>query len=62
MNISAVNLTFLFQLVNTALWVGIIYLIYNLVVKLPKRLKQNEEKLDRIEKRLEDISRELVDK
>ncbi|MDW7670487.1 MAG: hypothetical protein SCK57_03195 [Bacillota bacterium] len=62
MDIIALDLTFLFQLFNVALLIGIIYFVYTLAVKLPKRLKQNEDKLDRIEKELEDINRKLVDK
>ena len=61
MDIIALDLTFLFQLFNVALLIGIIYFVYTLAVKLPKRLKQNEDKLDRIEKGLEDINKILVD-
>ena len=61
MGIIALDLTLLFQLFNVALLIGIIYFVYTLAVKLPKRLKQNEDKLDRIEKGLEDINRKLVD-
>lgn len=57
MGIIALDLTLLFQLFNVALLIGIIYFVYTLAVKLPKRLKQNEDKLDRIEKGLEDINR-----
>ena len=61
MGIIALDLTLLFQLFNVALLIGIIYFVYTLAVKLPKRLKQNEDKLDRIEKGLEDINKILVD-
>lgn len=50
------NLTFFFQLLNTVIWIGIIYIIFNLAVKLPKRLKQSE---DKIEKVLEKINKKL---
>ena len=53
------NLTFFFQLLNTAIWIGIIYFIFNLVLTLPKRIKRNEEKIDRIETILEEINKKL---
>ncbi len=53
------NLTFFFQLLNTAIWIGIIYFIFNLAVKLPKRLKQSEEKIERTEKLVEEINKKL---
>jgi len=59
MGINDFNLTFFFQLLNAALWVGIIYFIFNLAVKLPKRLKQSEEKIEKIEKVLEEINKKL---
>jgi len=51
--------TIIVQLLNTALWIGIIYLIFNLVIKLPKRIKRDEEKIDRIENLLEEINKRL---
>jgi len=56
---NVLSLTFFFQLLNTAIWIGIIYFIFNLAVKLPKRLKRNEEKIERIEKVLEEINKKL---
>jgi len=56
---NVLGLTFFFQLLNTALWIGIIYFIFNLAVKLPKRLKQSEEKIEKIEKVLEEINKKL---
>jgi len=53
------NLTFFFQLLNTVIWIGIIYFIFNLAVKLPKRLKKSEEKIERIENILEEINKKL---
>ncbi|AOY76802.1 hypothetical protein [Clostridium formicaceticum] len=51
--------TLLFQLFNTLVWVGIIYLIFYLVIKLPKRIKRHEEKIKRIESMLEEINKKL---
>jgi len=56
---NVLSLTFFFQLLNTAIWIGIIYFIFNLAAKLPKRLKRNEEKIERIEKVLEEINKKL---
>ena len=53
------NFTLIFQLLNTVLWIGIIYFIFNLFIKLPKGLKRNEEKIERIESILEEINRKL---
>ena len=51
--------TLIVQLINSALWIGIIYFIFNLVLTLPKRIKRNEEKIDRIETILEEINKKL---
>ncbi len=59
MRINSFNLTFFFQLLNIALWIGIAYFIFSLVIKLPKRLKQSEEKIERIEIMLEEINKKL---
>jgi len=59
MGINVFNLTFFFQLLNTVIWIGIIYFIFNLAVKLPKRLKKSEEKIERIENILEEINKKL---
>ncbi|SDK00246.1 hypothetical protein [Natronincola ferrireducens] len=47
--------TLAFQLLNIAIWIGIIYLIFSLAVKLPKRIKKIEEKIERIESMIEKI-------
>lgn len=49
-----VNSTFLFQLFNTALLIGIIIGIPYLIIKANKRRKSIEERLDLIEKKLDD--------
>jgi len=56
---NVLNLTFFFQLLNTVIWIEIIYFIFNLAVKLPKRLKKSEEKIESIEKVLEEINKKL---
>lgn len=53
------NLTLFFQLFNTAVWIGIIYFIFNLAIKLPKRIKKNEEKIERTEKLVREINKKL---
>ncbi len=53
--------TFIFQILNIALWIGIIYFVFNLFIKLPKRIKRNEEKIERTEKLVEEINKKLED-
>ncbi|ABR48028.1 hypothetical protein Amet_1859 [Alkaliphilus metalliredigens QYMF] len=49
----------LFTVANILIWVGIAYFIFSLVVKFPKRIKRIEEKIERMEDMLEDISKKL---
>ena len=51
--------TMFFQLFSTVLWIGIIYLIYFLVFKLPRRIKRTEEKIEKIESMIEKIDNKL---
>jgi len=51
--------TFAFQILNTLLYIGIIFFIYRLVVILPRRLKRNEERIEKIESMLEKIEDKL---
>ena len=51
--------TIIFQLLNTVLWIGIIYIMYFFVFKLPKRIKITEEKIDKIESMIQRIENKL---
>lgn len=46
---------FVVQFINTALLVAILYLVYALLIKYPKRMNQ---RMERLEKRVEDIEKE----
>lgn len=54
-----INWNIIFQLLNTVLWIGIIYFIFNFAIKLPKRMKKSEERIEKIESILEEINRKL---
>lgn len=54
-----VGWTVFFQILNTLLWVGIIYFIFSLAIKLPKRIKINEEKIEKIEQLLDEIKKKI---
>ncbi|MCT4595694.1 MAG: hypothetical protein N4A57_15710 [Anaeromicrobium sp.] len=51
--------TALFQIINFLIIIGIGLAIYNVLVKLPKRLRANEEKIKRIENTMEEILRKI---
>ncbi len=51
--------TFIFQLINTLVLVGVIFMIYNFLVKVPRRIKKNDEKILEIERKLDDILRQI---
>ena len=51
--------TAIFQLLNIVFIIGIVYVVYYLVVKLPRDLKEKDAKLDNIEKTLDEISKKI---
>ncbi len=51
------NWTFIWQLFNTILWIGVIYLIFKVVIKIPKRIKENEARIDKLEKEIEEMKK-----
>ncbi|MEW9121427.1 MAG: hypothetical protein AB2421_01865 [Thermotaleaceae bacterium] len=53
------NWTIIFQLLNTGLWIAIIYFVFKLAIKLPRRIKKSEEKIERMERMLEEICKKL---
>lgn len=57
-----INFTLIFQVINTLIIVGIIYAIVHLLVKIPKRMKEKQARLDRIEYALNDINKKLDNK
>lgn len=59
--IFTMGFSFIFQLINSILIIGMIYIFYYLAFKLPKQMKMNTERLQRIERLLEDI-REKTDR
>ena len=59
--IFTMGFSFIIQLINSILIIGIIYIFYYLAFKLPKQMKMNTTRLQRIERLLEDI-REKTDR
>ena len=57
-----INFNLIFQLINTLIIVGLIYAIVRLLVKIPKRMKEKQARLDRIECALNDINEKLDNK
>ncbi|WP_192929747.1 hypothetical protein [Alkaliphilus serpentinus] len=51
--------TMFFQVINILLMIGLIYFVFYLVVKLPRRIKDNNERLEKIEKQLEEINKKI---
>lgn len=56
------NLTMVFQLLNIAIIIGIIYIIYFLAIKLPENLKERNELLKDVEKSLNEINKKIDNK
>lgn len=59
MEIAKTIFTAIFQLLNIVFIIGIVYVVYYLVVKLPRDLKEKDAKLDNIEKTLDEISKKI---
>ncbi len=53
------NGTMLFQLLNVLIWIAIIYFVVKLIVRLPKKFKNHEDRLERIKNTLEEINKKL---
>ena len=59
MEITKTIFTTVFQLLNIAFIMGIVYAVYYLAVKLPRDLGERNAKLNNIEKTLDEISKEF---
>ncbi len=59
MEIAKTIFTAIFQLLNIVFIICIVYVVYYLVVKLPRDLKEKNAKLDNIEKTLDEISKKI---
>jgi len=46
------DLSLITQIINTLLLAGVVYLLYYYMVKLPKRIKTLEAKIEKIESKL----------
>lgn len=57
-----VGWTVLFQIMNTVILIGLIYGIYYLIFRLPKKMKESKDRLDVIEKTLKEINEKLDNK
>ncbi|HZJ76408.1 MAG TPA: hypothetical protein VFC70_01750 [Oscillospiraceae bacterium] len=53
------NPTIIFQLLNIAVIIVVIYAIYYLVVKLPRNLREKNAKLSNIERTLDEINKKI---
>ncbi len=51
--------TFIFQVINLLVLVGVVCLVYNILVKTPRRIMRNDEKILEIERKLDDLSRRI---
>ena len=51
--------TVIFQIINSLLLIGIIYLFYFLIIKLPKRNKIYDERINKIEHLVGDINKKI---
>ncbi len=51
--------TVVFQLMNTVLIIGIIYIVFYLIFMLPKQMKINAKKLEQMEVMLDKINEKL---
>lgn len=54
-----VSWSIVFQLINTIFLIGIIYVIYYLIFKLPKKVKERDKKIDELERKIDTISEKL---
>lgn len=59
MRMLGTNFTIIFQLLNIAFVIGIIYVVFYLAVRLPRDLKERDAKLSNIERMLEEISKKI---
>ncbi len=59
MEIAQTAFTIIFQLLNIVFIIGKVYVVYYLVVKLPRDLKEKDAKLDNIEKMLGEIIKKI---
>ncbi|WP_156782392.1 hypothetical protein [Geosporobacter ferrireducens] len=48
-----------FQLVNSVLFIGIIYIFFYLIFILPKQMKMNAQRLEQIEVQIREINEKL---
>ena len=57
--IMELGLTLLFQIINIAIIIGIVVSIFFILIKLPKQLKKNGDRLKRIEETLDEINKKI---
>lgn len=57
-----VGWTFVFQIINTVFLIGLIFGILYLIFRLPRRIKENKERLNVMEKALKEINEKLDSK
>ena len=51
--------TLFFQFINITIIIGIVLAIFYIIIKLPKQLKKNEQRLEKIENTLNEINRKI---
>lgn len=54
-----INFTLIVQLLNTGIIIGLIFAVYYLAIKLPRKLKEREQRLNHIEKVLNEINKKI---
>ena len=52
-------MTLLFQIINMVIIIGIVGAIFFILIKLPKQLKKNGDRLKRIEESLDEINKKI---
>lgn len=57
-----ISWTLVFQILNTGIIIGVVFAVFYLLVKIPKRIKEKAQEIDRMEKTLDEINRKLGDR
>lgn len=58
-NVVNIDIQMIVQLVNTILWIGILYFVFCAIFKLPKKIKRMSQRIINIEEDLKSIKDKL---
>ncbi|HZK57684.1 MAG TPA: hypothetical protein VFD17_05165 [Clostridia bacterium] len=59
MRMLGTNFVVVFQLLNIVFIIGVVYIVFYLAVRLPRDLREKNEKLSNIEKILDEINQKI---